>query len=369
MECHFEAVGAGCRLQINTGRLITVMAIDGDSKALDTWFDGRPLPMAVQLDPTSSRSVCSQVLGEYRDRVLAQEYCAHCHTLLVHCAQPSPAKPTVASLSIQVPEAQPELSGGQGHVRVYQKDGRIFVDKQLRLEPDFRRECSILGYLARVCDRYFIRLTNCDASTRTVTLFQISQQPNTVVKDLLDSMHWVMGQSLPVRYRMLRHLAEALDVLHALNIVHRDIKPENILIDHSRPEAPRIIDFGHAYHRDQAAQSVAGASHGTPIYAGPVSPPTDDPARRFLHRRGDDMWAMALVFQTILWGSNVTQNKQVGLARHLRKNEGLRHAKLFAKYEVVDERLYVVLDAMTRRQFAERVGSRELVLMLDPIAM
>jgi serine/threonine protein kinase len=97
-------------------------------------------------------------------------------------------------------------------------------------------------------------------------------------------MEWVGGGSLqdridqgplPVREVawLLKQLAEAVDLVHALEIVHRDLKPANVLLEPTEPGEPwvaKLTDFGLAEdHWQQQRQSVSGAVVGTPAYMAP----------------------------------------------------------------------------------------------------
>ncbi|XP_057700082.1 serine/threonine-protein kinase DCLK2 isoform X1 [Corythoichthys intestinalis] len=66
---------------------------------------------------------------------------------------------------------------------------------------------------------------------------------------------------------MVRHLASAMQYLHALNIVHRDIKPENLLVFRKPDgtESLKLGDFGLATVADEPLYTVCG----TPTYVAP----------------------------------------------------------------------------------------------------
>lgn len=61
-------------------------------------------------------------------------------------------------------------------------------------------------------------------------------------------------------------LAEALDVIHAAEVIHRDLKPGNVLLVDG---SPVLIDFGIAHVADDIRITLAGLVMGTPGYLAP----------------------------------------------------------------------------------------------------
>ncbi|MGF1427214.1 serine/threonine-protein kinase [Kitasatospora sp. LaBMicrA B282] len=64
-------------------------------------------------------------------------------------------------------------------------------------------------------------------------------------------------------------LAEALAVVHAMQLIHRDIKPSNVMLT---PDGPKLIDFGIARAMDAAATAgltQSGVVIGSPGYMSP----------------------------------------------------------------------------------------------------
>ena len=67
--------------------------------------------------------------------------------------------------------------------------------------------------------------------------------------------------------RLGRGLAEALDVIHAADVIHRDLKPGNVLVDAQKQV--KVIDFGLAKATFMAGMTATGLILGTPEYMSP----------------------------------------------------------------------------------------------------
>jgi serine/threonine protein kinase len=61
-------------------------------------------------------------------------------------------------------------------------------------------------------------------------------------------------------------LAEALEAIHAVDVVHRDLKPSNILL---AADGPRVIDFGISAAGEASALTRTGMVVGTPGFMSP----------------------------------------------------------------------------------------------------
>jgi len=68
-------------------------------------------------------------------------------------------------------------------------------------------------------------------------------------------------------FRILRQVAEALDVVHGHGVIHKDIKPENVLVN-ARQEA-RLIDFSLAQTKMDRILQFSRRVEGTPLYMAP----------------------------------------------------------------------------------------------------
>ena len=213
--------------------------------------------------------------------------------------------------------------------------------------------------------RYFIRAKRHDRRKHTVVMHQIVSDPENAVMDLLDASDHVVKLPLQRRYRYLAHLAEALALLHAMNMVHGDIKPDNVLIDVSCADVlPRLIDFGHARRRTDDKLVLLWHANASAPYRAPTTElkPPNNLAAMFRKQRADDVWALALVFDFILWGHCLVA---ADLTDHLRRYSGLSHARLYS--EAVDPRMYSVLDGMTRLDYRARLEVHVVARLLHDI--
>jgi serine/threonine-protein kinase len=82
----------------------------------------------------------------------------------------------------------------------------------------------------------------------------------------------------PARFlSIVKQLCGGLQHAHDLGLIHRDLKPENVIVERERDgtDHPRIVDFGVAIVREDAASSDAdrltsvGLVIGTPMYMAP----------------------------------------------------------------------------------------------------
>ncbi|WP_046468147.1 serine/threonine-protein kinase, partial [Allosalinactinospora lopnorensis] len=66
--------------------------------------------------------------------------------------------------------------------------------------------------------------------------------------------------------RFVTGLAQAIDDIHAAEVIHRDLKPGNVIISNGEPI---VIDFGIAHAVDGAKLTQTGTFVGTPSYLSP----------------------------------------------------------------------------------------------------
>jgi len=108
-----------------------------------------------------------------------------------------------------------------------------------------------------------------------VTIYDVGEENNLgyIAMDLLTgaplSLFTQPEQTLPVPlvYKLLMQITDALDYAHNQNVVHRDIKPANIIYDDDLLKVT-VTDFGIAYVSDNS-KTRTGIIMGSPYYMSP----------------------------------------------------------------------------------------------------
>ncbi len=84
------------------------------------------------------------------------------------------------------------------------------------------------------------------------------------------SLQYAIAESGPLAadaaLGLIARVAEALQSIHAAEVIHRDLKPSNIILT---AEGPKVIDFGIARAADVTAVTATGMRTGTPAYMAP----------------------------------------------------------------------------------------------------
>jgi serine/threonine-protein kinase len=145
---------------------------------------------------------------------------------------------------------------------------------------------------------------------------------------------------------IVRQLCNGLQHAHDLGLIHRDLKPENVILERETDggDHPRIVDFGVAIVREDAASSDAdrltsvGLVIGTPMYMAPehaTGKPID-------HRI--DLFALGVMCFEMLTGTPPYDGDGVDLAR---ANLTIETPAMSARAPQV--RVDPLLEAFTRR--------------------
>ena len=130
-------------------------------------------------------------------------------------------------------------------------------------------------------------------------------------------MEYVEGQTLRellldmdrVPEDLCRHIAlevvQALDAIHAKEVVHRDLKPENVLI--TKDHVVKVMDLGVARRAEETlALSRTGAFVGSVPYGAPEQFMAGDPDPR------SDLYSLGVVLYELSTGRHPFPGKDVG---------------------------------------------------------
>ena len=160
------------------------------------------------------------------------------------------------------------------------------TDQQHRYIQRLRREATLIAQLSH---------------PNVVTIHDVGEHAGQhfIVMEYLSgiSLRAHMDQkrlSLAEVSRILDQVADALDAVHAQEIVHRDIKPSNIVL---LPDGQvKLLDFGVARQSDGATLTQTGLLIGSPAYMSP------EQARGDTATPASDLWAIGVLLYEMLAG-------------------------------------------------------------------
>jgi serine/threonine protein kinase len=155
-------------------------------------------------------------------------------------------------------------------------------------------------------------------------------------------------------------MAEALEYIHARNVIHRDIKPSNILLvdygDGSARARALLTDFGIALAEDVERMTREGATTGTAAYLSPEQAAGETVAG------ASDVYALGLVLlecftRTVEYPGTIVESAVARLSRDP-----------IIPLELPDY-WRSLLSVMTNREPRKRPGHRELVAALKQVVI
>ena len=159
-------------------------------------------------------------------------------------------------------------AGGMGQVYLaYTPAGRPVALKVVRPElsddQEFRaRFHQEVQAARRVRGLYTAELVDADPDAAPPWL-ATAYVPGPSLQQVVDT-HGPMPEAEV--FRLIAGVAEALQAIHAANVVHRDLKPSNVVLG---PDGPRVIDFGIARALEAAVLTRTGMTVGTPQFMAP----------------------------------------------------------------------------------------------------
>jgi eukaryotic-like serine/threonine-protein kinase len=159
-------------------------------------------------------------------------------------------------------------SGGMGRVYLASTPGGRpvalkVVRPELSDDSNFRtRFRQEIEAAQRVHGLYTAQLVDADPDATPPWLVTAYVQGPSLEEALDD--HGPMPEALV--FRLIAGVAEALQAIHAADVVHRDLKPSNVLL---AQDGPRVIDFGIARALEAASLTRSDIMMGSPDFLAP----------------------------------------------------------------------------------------------------
>ena len=137
------------------------------------------------------------------------------------------------------------------------------VRSELGEHPEFRiRFRREIEAAQRVHGLYTAQLVDADPDA-TPPWLVTTYVPGPSLEEAIQQ-HGPMPEAMV--FRLIAGVAEALQVIHAADVVHRDLKPSNVLL---AQDGPRVIDFGIAQAREAPSLTRSDIMMGSPDYLAP----------------------------------------------------------------------------------------------------
>jgi hypothetical protein len=159
-------------------------------------------------------------------------------------------------------------AGGMGRVYLASTPaGRPVALKVVRPElgedPEFRtRFRREIQAAQRVHGLYTAQLVDADPDA-TPPWLVTAYVPGPSLEEAIEQ-HGPMPEAMV--FRLIAGVAEALQAIHAADVVHRDLKPSNVLL---AEDGPRVIDFGIAQAQEATSLTRADIMMGSPHFLAP----------------------------------------------------------------------------------------------------
>ena len=159
-------------------------------------------------------------------------------------------------------------AGGMGRVYLaFTPAGRPVALKVVRSElgddPEFRtRFRREIEAAQRVHGLYTAQLVDADPDA-TPPWLVTAYVPGPSLEEAI-KQHGPMPEAMV--FRLIAGVAEALQAIHAADVVHRDLKPSNVLL---AQDGPRVIDFGIAQAREATSLTRGDVMMGSPDFLAP----------------------------------------------------------------------------------------------------
>ncbi len=246
------------------------------------------------------------------------------------------------------------------------KINRHVAIKTLQLTDDVDSKAS-----TEAKDRFFREAQTAGGLSHAniVTIYDVGEENNLgyIAMDLLTgaplSLFTQPDQTLPVPlvYKLLMQITDALDYAHAQDVVHRDIKPANIIYDDDLLKVT-VTDFGIAYVSDNS-KTRTGIIMGSPYYMSP---------EQILGLKVDgrsDIFSLGVTFYQLLCGQlpfegesiatvayQITKEKAVAVNQHntklpasaLRITNKAMHKDKDKRYQTMAEFKLALITALKR---------------------